>query len=183
MGEGKLIVILGITASGKTYYKNYLTQKYNLYQLKRVITRKKREENETDININKNEFRDMINDNKFFIYTKIYENYYGYLNSDLEKINNGTYTIGDCYYKLLDNLRSILKEQLITICIQSNDIEKTKQIIKMEREDYEQRLLDIDEEYKFYEQNKEKIDYIIYNDYSKNTDIEICKIMDKILNI
>lgn len=183
MKKGKLIIILGITASGKTYYKNYLTQKYNLYQLERVITRKKRQENENDINISKNKFENMINDNEFFIYTKIYENYYGYLNSELEKINNGIYAIGDCYYKLLGELRNILKEQLITICIQSRDIEKTKQIIKTEREDYDQRILDIEEECKFYEQNKEKIDYIIYNDYSKNTDIEICKIMDEILNI
>lgn len=183
MNNGKLIIIVGISASGKTYYKNYLTEKYNLYQFQRVITRKKRnnEKNCTDIYISKKKFEYMRKNNKFFIDTKIHEDYYGYLNRDLEKVKKGINSIGDCYYKLLSELRKILKEKLVIICIQPNNIEKTKEIIKKEREDHQQRILDINEEYDFYENNKDKIDYIVYNDYSKKTDKEICKIMDKIL--
>lgn len=183
MNNGKLIIILGISASGKTYYKNYLTEKYNLYQFQRVITREKRDNEKkcTDINVSKEEFENMIQGNKFFIYTKIYEDYYGYLNSDLEKVKKGINAIGDCYYKLLSELRKILKEKLVIICIQPNDLEKTKEIIKKERIDYQKRILDINEEYNFYEKNKDKIDYIVYNDYSKKTTKEICENIDKIL--
>lgn len=180
---GKLIIILGISAVGKTYFKEYLTEKYDLYKLKKVVTREKRkvEKNNTEINISEKEFKDMIKDDEFFIYTKIYNNYYGYLNSDLKKVEEGAFAIGDCYYKLLSELKRTLKEKLIVICIQPYDIEKTKKKIREERQDYIQRILGIDEEYHFYEQNKDKIDYFIYNDYSKNTEKEICKIMDKIL--
>ena len=37
MKSGKIIIILGISASGKTYYKNYLTQKYGFYQFKIIV--------------------------------------------------------------------------------------------------------------------------------------------------
>lgn len=183
MKNGKVIIILGISASGKTYYKNYLTEKYDLYQLQRVMTRRKRdnEKNGTDINVSKEEFEELRKENKLFIYTKIHENYYGYLNSDLEKVDKGVNAIGDCYYKLLSELKKILKKKLIVICIQPYDIEKTKKIIEAERKDYRQRLMDIDEEYNFYEKNKDKIDYIIYNEYSTKTDKEVCKIIENIL--
>ncbi len=183
MNCGKLIIILGISAVGKTYFKEYLTEKYDLYKLKKVVTREKRkgEKNNTEINISEKEFEDMIKNDEFFIYTKIYNNYYGYLNNDFKKIEEGSFAIGDCHYKLLSELKRTLKEKIIVICIKPYDIEKTKKKIREERQDYRQRIFDIDEEYNFYEQNKDKIDYIVYNDYSKNTEKEICKIMDKIL--
>ena len=114
---GKLIIILGISAVGKTYFKEYLTEKYDLYKLKKVVTREKRkvEKNNTEINISEKEFKDMIKDDEFFIYTKIYNNYYGYLNSDLKKVEEGAFAIGDCYYKLLSELKRTLKEKLIVI--------------------------------------------------------------------
>ena len=180
---GKLIIILGISAVGKTYFKEYLTEKYDLYKFKKVVTREKRkdEKNNTEINISEKKFEKMIKNDEFFIYTKIYNNYYGYHNSDLKKVEEGAFAIGDCYYKLLSELKKILKEKLIVICIQPYDIEKTKKKIREERQDYRQRIFDIDEEYNFYEQNKDNIDYIVYNDYSKNTEKEICRIMDEIL--
>lgn len=183
MNCGKLIIILGISAVGKTYFKEYLTEKYDLYKFKKVVTREKRkdEKNNTEINISEKKFEKMIKNDEFFIYTKIYNNYYGYHNSDLKKVEEGAFAIGDCYYKLLSELKKILKEKLIVICIQPYDIEKTKKKIREERQDYRQRIFDIDEEYNFYEQNKDNIDYIVYNDYSKNTEKEICRIMDEIL--
>ena len=182
MKSGKIIIILGISASGKTYYKNYLTQKYGFYQFKRITTRVKRENenNSSDINVSKKDFEEMIKNKKFFIYTKIHGEYYGYLNYDLKKVENGINAIGDCYYKLLNDLKNIFKEKLVIICIQPYDISQTKKILESERKDYQQRLLDIDEEYNFYEKNKDKIDYIIYNDYSLHTDKKICQVIEKI---
>lgn len=182
MKSGKIIIILGVSASGKTYYKNYLTQKYGLYQLKRITTRVKRknENNSLDVNVSKEDFEEMIKNKKFFIYTKIHGEYYGYLNYDLKKVKNGINAIGDCYYKLLNDLKNIFKDKLVIICIQPYDIKKTKKILELERKDYQQRILDIDEEYNFYEKNKDKIDYIIYNDYSQLTDEKVCQVIEKI---
>ena len=100
---GKVIIILGISGVGKTYYKNFISKEYNLYQLTRVITRKQRENEKcgTDIKIDIEEFKNMKNRNEFFIYTKVHNHYYAYLNNDIKKTEKGVNVIGDCYYKLL----------------------------------------------------------------------------------
>lgn len=61
MKSGKIIMVLGVSASGKTYYKESLTKKFDLYQLRRVITRPKRrnENNSIDINVSKEQFKIM----------------------------------------------------------------------------------------------------------------------------
>lgn len=185
MNSGKVIIILGISGVGKTYYKNFISNKYDLYQLTRVITRKQRDNEKTgsDIKVDIEEFKKMNNRNEFFIYTKVHNEFYAYLNKDIKKTETGTHVIGDCYYKLLKKLRKILKEKLIVICIQPYNLEKTISLIKNEREDYKKRIKAAVKEYKYYKKNKDKIDYIIYTDYTKNTDKQIINVMNDILNI
>lgn len=185
MNNGKVIIILGISGVGKTYYKNFISKNYNMYQLSRVITRKQRESEKsgTDIKVDIENFNKMKNKNEFFIYTKVHKQYYAYLNNDIRKIEQGVNVIGDCYYKLLKKLRKKLKEKLVVICIQPYDLEETINIIKNEREDYKQRIKAAIKEYKYYKKNQDKIDYIIYTDYAKNTDEQIINVMNDILNI
>lgn len=184
MNNGKVIIILGISGVGKTYYKNFISKKYNLYQLTRVITRKQREneKSETDIKVDIEKFNKMKNKNEFFIYTKVHKKYYAYLNNDIRKTEQGVNVIGDCYYKLLKKLRKMLKEKLIVICIQPCNLEETINIIKNEREDYKQRIKASFKEYKYYKKHQDKIDYIIHTDYTKNTDEQIINVMNDILN-
>ena len=61
MKKGKIIILLGISTSGKTYYKEKLIRKFSLYQLRRVITRPKRqsENNSMDINVSEEQFKMM----------------------------------------------------------------------------------------------------------------------------
>ena len=183
MNNGKLIILMGISGVGKTFLKEYLAEKYGLYILNRVITRDKRnnEDNNTDLHVTKEQFEEMINQNQFFIYTKIFDNYYGYLKSDLKKIEKGIFAIGDCYYKLLYSLKEVLKDRMIVICIQPRNIYDTIQKILEERTDYAQRITSIYDEYKFYVENMDKFDYVVYNDYTDNSKNEICKIISKIM--
>lgn len=118
---------------------------------------------------------------EFFISTKINGYYYGYLQEDLNKIENGINSVGDCYYKLIKKLKKILKNRLIIICIQPYDLEKTIKVIKDEREDYKKRIKDARKEYKFYIKNRKNIDFMIYTDYSKETDKKVNKIISEIL--
>ena len=73
MKKGKIIILLGISTSGKTYYKEKLIRKFSLYQLRRVITRPKRqsENNSMDINVSEEQFKMMKKQNRLFIDTKI----------------------------------------------------------------------------------------------------------------
>lgn len=183
MKSGKIIIILGVSASGKTYYKEYLTKKYDLYKLRRVITRPKRksENNSIDINVSKEQFKIMKKRKEFFISTKINKDYYGYLKEDLQIVEDGTNGIGDCYYKLIKKLRKIMKNRLIIICLQPYNLEKTIEKIVRERDDYKKRVKDAKKEYKFYEKNKDKIDFMVYTDYSTKTDEKVDEIINRIL--
>ena len=183
MKSGKIIIILGVSASGKTYYKESLTKKFNLYLLRRVITKqkKKNENNSIDINVSKEQFKIMKKRKAFFIFTKINKDYYGYLKEDLQIIEDGINAIGDCYYKLIKKLRKIMKDRLIIICLQPYNLEKTIEKIVRERDDYKKRVKDAKKEYKFYKKNKDKIDFMVYTDYSTKTDEKVNEIMNKIL--
>lgn len=183
MKSGKVVIILGVSASGKTYYKERVTKKFDLYQLRRVITRTRRksENNSIDINVSKEQFKIMKKRKDFFIYTKINKDYYGYLKEDLKIVENGTNSIGDCYYKLIKKLRKIMKDRLVIICLQPYNLEKTIEKIVRERDDYKKRAKDAEREYKFYEKNKDKIDFMVYTDYSTKTDEKVDEIINRIL--
>lgn len=183
MKSGKIIIILGVSASGKTYYKESLAKKFDLYQLRRVITRPRRksENNSIDINVSKKQFKIMKKRKDFFIYTKINKYYYGYLKEDLQIVEDGTNGIGDCYYKLIKKLRKIMKDSLVIICLQPYNLEKTIEKIVRERVDYKKRVKDAKKEYRFYEKNKDKIDFMVYTDYSTKTDEKVDEIINRIL--
>lgn len=183
MKKGKIILIFGISAVGKTYYKELLAKKFNLYKLKRVITREKRsnEKFSTDIYIKREEFEYQNKEKNFFIDIEINGEYYGYLNSDFNKINEGLNIIGDCYYKLFKKLKLMLGNNLKIICIQPKDIEYNKKLIRKERVDYKKRIEDSILEYEFFEKNKQYIDYLIYTEYNRETDIQIINCVDEIL--
>lgn len=178
MKKGKIILIFGISGVGKTYYENLLSKKFNMYPLKKVTTRKKREK-EKNKGVSKEQFEKMIYNNEFFIYTKIYDEYYGYEKKEIEKIEEGFYLIGDCYYKLIGKLRELLGEDLITICIQPYDLQNTLNLIKDERVDYKQRIESAKKEYMYLKNNKHFFDYYFYTKYDTTTDDEIISQISK----
>lgn len=183
MKKGKIILIFGISAVGKTYYRDILCEMLDLYKLRRCITRVRRdsEENSNDIYISRETFDNMKKNKEFFINTEINGEYYGYLNSDIEKLENKINLIGDCYYKLLEELKLMLKDNLVTICIQPSNLEYTKSLIKRDRIDYEKRIKDADAEYEYFEKNKEKIDFMVYTEYNKKTDELIMDFVKKVI--
>ena len=70
MKSGKVVIILGVSASGKSYYKERVTKKFDLYQLRRVITRpiRKSENNSIDINVSKEQFKIMKKKRVLYLY-------------------------------------------------------------------------------------------------------------------
>ena len=89
--------------------------------------------------------------------------------------------IGDCYYKLIKRLRKKLKDRVIIICLQPYDLKNAIERRAREREDYKKRIKSAKKEYKFYNKNKNKIDFMIYTDYSANTDEKVYEIVNNIL--
>ena len=106
-----------------------------------------------------------------------------YLNNNLEnknkKINKNK--IKNNKNKLIKKLRKIMTDRLIIICLQPYNLEKTIEKIVRERDDYKKRVKDAKKEYKFYEKNKDKIDFMVYTDYSTKTNEKVDEIINRIL--
>ena len=79
----------------------------------------------------------------------------------------------------------MLKDKLITICIQPENLEYTVKLIKQERVDYENRIENAIEEYNYFKNNKKDINYIeganhTYSDKEKILANEIHNFLKKI---
>ena len=180
MKKGKIILFFGISGVGKTYFKNLLIQQFRLKPIDKVTTREKRNSKKEKIkHISKDKFKSMIKNNDFFIYTKIYDEYYGYKKEDVKQLNKGISLVGDCYYKLIVDLRKLLGDDLIAICIQPEKLEDAIKLIKEQRNDYEKRIIDAKKEYRYLENNKQHMDYYIYTKYNNETDNEIISLVSK----
>lgn len=81
MYRGKLFVVVGPSGSGKDslidYAKEYLQGKYPIIFPRRYITRPKEPTREDHIPLSKDEFQNLIKENKFAMYWESYGNYYG----------------------------------------------------------------------------------------------------------
>ena len=78
-----------------------------------------------------------------------------------------------------------MKDKLITICIQPENLEYTVKLIKQERVDYENRIENAIEEYNYFKNNKKDINYIeganhTYSDKEKILANEIHNFLKKI---
>jgi guanylate kinase len=88
---GKLIIVSSVSGAGKTTLVDVAVSKFDLYKLKTCTTRDIRPEEDGSeyYFYTKDEFNDYIDTNQFFEYAEVYGNYYGLLNTEVEKFNEG----------------------------------------------------------------------------------------------
>src|SRR3989338_11140426 len=81
MKKGNIFFVIGPTASGKTVIINYiLKNKKNILRAISYTTREKRPREINGIDyffVSEEEFKNLIKQNKFIEYSKVYGNYYG----------------------------------------------------------------------------------------------------------
>lgn len=148
---GKLIIVSSVSGAGKTTLVDEVILKYDLYKLKTCTTRKVRpEENGSEYYFyTKDEFSEYIKSGQFFEYAQVYGNYYGLLNSELEKCNE-TNSIIVLDVQGAETARELYPEA-ITIFVEPPSIDELKyRILKRNtgHSDVECRLAEIDIEMK-----------------------------------
>lgn len=143
-----------------------------MYSLKKVTTRKKREKEKNKC-VSREQFEEMINNNEFFIYTQIYDEYYGYEKQEIERIEEGFYLIGDCYYKTYWKIKRVTWWRFNYGMHTTIWFTNTLKLIKDERVDYKQRIESANKEYMYLKNNKHFFDYYFYTKYDATTDDEI----------
>ena len=181
--EEKILVILSSPSGvGKTTLTKKIQQKYNNFKISVSHTTRSPRSNEVDgvdyHFVSNEKFKKLINENKFYEYAKIYENYYGTLKENVDRTIKNNDIIFDIDWQGTKKLSKFDNLNLIKIyLITNNKNELKKRLLKRNQNtsiEVENRFNSFDEDVKHWND----YDFIIIN---KN--LEICfKQIEEIIN-
>jgi len=180
-GENILVILSSPSGAGKTTLTKKLQQKYNNFKISVSHTTRPPRSNEVDgvdyIFITKKKFEDLINDKEFYEYAKIFDNYYGTLKKNVDKILKKNDIIFDIDWQGTKQLSKFKELKLVKLyLITDSKSELKKRLLNRDqntKEEIEKRFNSFDEDVKHWKD----YDYIIIN---KN--LEVCfKQIEKII--
>ena len=92
MGENILVILSSPSGVGKNYAYKKIQQKYQTFKISVSHTTRLPRSNEVDgvdyFFVSKEKFKRLINENQFYEYAKIFENYYGTLKKNVDEMKN-----------------------------------------------------------------------------------------------
>ena len=180
-GENILVILSSPSGAGKTTLTKKLQQKYNNFKISVSHTTRPPRSNEVDgVDYNfitKKKFEDLINDKEFYEYAKIFDNYYGTLKKNVDKILKKNDIIFDIDWQGTKQLSKFKELKLVKLyLITDSKSELKKRLLNRDqntKEEIEKRFNSFDEDVKHWND----YDYIIIN---KN--LEVCfKQIEKII--
>ncbi len=181
-----LLGLAGVTGIGKSYYKDKIVEKLNFDKIKIITTRPIRQgekNNEDKIFVTPEELNELRNSKKIAYEFNMLGNTYAYTYEAMSAKKN---TVFEVHYSTIADLKAVCPN-LCTIYILPRDVniakEKTKQR-NLKPEVEKSRLLEIDEHYnRIMNDNnlRSMFDYIVYNDYNKQSENEIINLVRTLL--
>lgn len=180
-GENIMVILSSPSGAGKTTLTKKLQQKYNNFKISVSHTTRPPRSNEVDgVDYNfitKKKFEDLINDKEFYEYAKIFDNYYGTLKKNVDKILKKNDIIFDIDWQGTKQLSKFKALKLVKLyLITDSKSELKKRLLNRDqntKEEIEKRFNSFDEDVKHWND----YDYIIIN---KN--LEVCfKQIEKII--
>lgn len=181
-----LLAISGVTGVGKTYYKNLISEKLGYKKVHTIRTRKKRineKNNEEGYFLSKEELDNLEKENKIAYRVKLFEGEYAYLKDEIFSSDNMVF---EMHYTMIDDFKKI-KKDMKTIYLLPDDINKAIENLKkrnMETTKQEYRINELMEQYNKFTKDKnlrKKFDYILLNNYDKNSEEEILSIAKEVM--
>ena len=179
--ENILLILSSPSGAGKPTLTKKIQQKYQNFIISVSHTTRIPRENEVDgVDYNfvtKKKFEDLIKENKFYEYAKIFQNYYGTLKSNVDNIIKKNDILFDIDWQGTKQLSKFKNLNLVKIYLTTENKKELKQrLIKRNQnspEEVEKRFNSFDEDIKHWND----YDYIIIN---KN--LEVCfKQIEKII--
>ena len=167
-GEENLLVILSSPSGvGKTTLTKKIQQKYNNFKISVSHTTRKPRSNEIDgvdyHFVSKEKFKELISNNSFYEYAKIFENYYGTLKESVDKTLKNNDIIFDIDWQGTKQLSNFKNLKLVKIyLITHNKNELKKRLLKRDQNtniEIKKRLDSFDEDVKHWND----YDYILIN--------------------
>ncbi len=178
-----MVILSSPSGVGKTTLTKKIQQKYPKFKISVSHTTRKPRSNEVngvDYHfVTHKEFKDLINNNKFYEYAKIFENYYGTLKKNVDKTIESNDIIFDIDWQGTKQLSKFKNLNLIKIYLITENKEELKnRLVKRDQNtqiEVEKRYRSFDEDVKHWKD----YDYIVIN---KNLDI-CFKQIENIINL
>ena len=171
-GKNIMVILSSPSGVGKTTITKKIQQKYQTFKISVSHTTRSPRSNEVDgvdynfVSLKK--FEDLIDQNRFYEYAKIFENYYGTLKKNVDETILKNDIIFDIDWQGTKQLSKFKHLKLIKIyLITNNKNELKKRLIKRNqntKDEVEKRFKSFDEDIKHWND----YDYIIIN---KNLDV------------
>lgn len=182
-----LLAIAGVTGVGKSYFKDKIVEKLNFEKIKIITTRQIRtgeKNNEDKIFVTPTELNEMKKSNLISYDFEMLGNIYAYSKKELFSNKN---TVFELHYKTVFDLKKICPNMKVLYILPKNiEMAKEKTILRhLSPEVEKQRLQEIDEHYNNFindENLRNQFDYIVYNNYDKESEDNIIKLVKNILN-
>ncbi len=184
LGRDNIMVILSSPSGvGKTTLTKKIQQKYQTFKISVSHTTRKPRSNEVDgvdyHFVTKKKFEELIRENKFYEYAKIFENYYGTLKENVDSAILKNDLIFDIDWQGTKQLSKFKNLNLVKVyLITDNKDELRKRLIKRNqntKEEVEKRFNSFDDDIKHWSD----YDYILVN-----RNLELCfKQLETIIKI
>lgn len=182
-----LLALAGVTGVGKSYFKDKIVEKLGFEKIKIITTREIRngeKNNEDKIFVTPSELNNLKESNKIAYDFNMLGNIYAYSKDSLFSNKN---TVFELHYSTIFDFRNICPN-LTSIYILPQDIEMAKEQTRkrhLKPNVEKNRLLEIDEHYNSFMADaslRKQFDYIVYNNYDKESENQIINIVKKLLN-
>lgn len=185
MQQGKIITLLGISGIGKSFLKSYILSNTADFQSLISVTTRSRHLNEVE-GVDKffytlEEFKKEEYSGMLCIVNEVFKNWYAYKKSQIELCDSGVNLITELFYKNVYDFKTEYHNAL-SVYILPNDIERTKAELKarkLELNDLNKRLKDIDDELTFFYGNKRLVDIVITNDYTEKSCLSLQHLIEQ----
>lgn len=181
-----LLGLAGVTGVGKSYFKDKLVEQLGFEKIKIITTREIRageKNNEDKIFVTNDELQKMKKSGIIAYDFNLLGNTYAYTRDSLFSNNN---TVFELHYNTIYDFKKVCPH-LITIYIFPTDIEIAKEEARkrhLKPEVEKERLLEIDEHYNRITTDntlKAQFDYIVYNNYDKESTDRIIELVRKLI--
>ena len=171
-GENIMVILSSPSGVGKTTLTKKIQQKYQSFKISVSHTTRSPRSNEVDgIDyhfVSREKFQELIENNEFYEYAKIFGNYYGTLKNNVDDLISKNDLIFDIDWQGTKQLSRFSNLKLIKIYLITNKIELKKRLKRRDqntKEEIYKRFKAFDEDIKHWKD----YDYIIINE-----NLEVC---------
>lgn len=182
-----LLAFVGVTGIGKSYFTEKIVKELGFQKVHTIRTRAMRpgEKNgETGIFITEEELEQLKKEGKIIYDFKVFGGSYAYKKDEILSDKN---TVFEMHYTTINDWKKV-KPDIVTIYIFPSDIKKAEAKTKernMPIEKEKERIKEINEQYEKVYKDKEfqkMFDYVVYNNYDKESEDNIVNLVKNILN-